>query len=262
MSTLDDTDKKQIKSVNKCFRILEELQRQNGATLTDVATAIDDSPSTTFHYLSTLHSRNYVIKEDKKYYPSFRFLSLGGIARKRSDLFHNGKKEVDKLAEATEETARLIVNQAGWGITVYQSTGELVEESFGGLGYQEPLHSTAAGKAILTQLSDEKIDRVLDEHGLYQETPNTITDREELFEELNEIAISGYAIDREEHREGWQCIAAPIEADLEDVTGAVSVSAPTSRKDLSWFESDGADHLMNAAGVIKIDNTYSTWIDQ
>jgi DNA-binding IclR family transcriptional regulator len=68
---------------------------------------------------------------------------------------------------------------------------------------------------------------------LTRHTPNTITDRATLLDQLDIIRTTGYAIEIGENEEGSYCIAAPI-LDRRDVAiAAMSLSAPISRFDES-----------------------------
>jgi DNA-binding IclR family transcriptional regulator len=64
-----------------------------------------------------------------------------------------------------------------------------------------PVHCTANGKALLAQLPDDEIERLLPEE-LEQLTPQTLRTRDVLLAELRRVRREGIAFDREEHTEG------------------------------------------------------------
>lgn len=51
---------------------------------------------------------------------------------------------------------------------------------------------------------------VVAQHGLPQQTDNTITNPDELFEEIDKIRLKSFTIDDEEILAGLRCEAAPI----------------------------------------------------
>lgn len=254
-------ERRTIKAVERTLDIIEVLHEREEATVSEIADAVDLSDSSIHHHLTTLSNNGYVTNKEGTYRLTERFLILGGPVRSRLDVFRTGREDIDQLAESTGETARFVIERAGYGITIYQTAGKMVEEYYSGLGQQEPLHSTAAGKAILACMSQEARNECLDRRELSKQTRNTITDRDQLEEELDQVSSRGIAIDNEEHIEGRRCVAVPILQDEEEVLGAISLSAPTSRKDQSWFESDGADALRHTAGVIKTFSKYSVWTE-
>jgi len=58
-----------------------------------------------------------------------------------------------------------------------------------GTGKQVSLHSTAAGTATLAHLPDETVAGILNRCGLPATTPATITDEDELREELPDLLL-------------------------------------------------------------------------
>jgi len=94
-----------------------------------------------------------------------------------------------------------------------------------------PPHCSALGKAI-TAFQDRRLaDRMLEVYGLTPRTEHTITDRQRLFAEFNEIRENGVACDREESIRGGICYGAAIQAQGRPVKAAISVSTPTTRMD-------------------------------
>jgi DNA-binding IclR family transcriptional regulator len=96
-------------------------------------------------------------------------------------------------------------------------------------GFHEAPHATAFGKILLADLSTEERDTYLARHGLRALTANTITERPALEVELDGIARSGLAWEREEFLPGWGCAAVPVRGGDSALLGAVAVSAQPRR---------------------------------
>ena len=60
-------------------------------------------------------------------------------------------------------------------------------------------------------------------------TPQTITSRDELSAQLQEIRRLDYSLDDEECEEGARCVAAPLYDHTQRVIAALSISGPVSR---------------------------------
>lgn len=71
-------------------------------------------------------------------------------------------------------------------------------------GDYEHLHCTAIGKTMMAYLPEEQIESIVDQFELPTQTENLITDRQQLFNELEEVRSRGYAIDDEESIPGGQ----------------------------------------------------------
>ena len=95
------------------------------------------------------------------------------------------------------------------------------------VGSAFPLHCTANGKALLSGLDDDAIRDLLPAQ-LTRFTAATITSRDALLAELDEIRRSGVAFDREEHTDGISAVAAVVR-DAHGPVAAISVPVPTQR---------------------------------
>jgi IclR family acetate operon transcriptional repressor len=96
-------------------------------------------------------------------------------------------------------------------------------------GDRLPLYCTGVGKAILSQLSDERIRAILGPGPLEKVTDSTLTDPEDVIREANHAREQGYGIDREEYEIGLTCYAMPLRLLGSDFVGAISISGPTAR---------------------------------
>jgi len=88
-------------------------------------------------------------------------------------------------------------------------------------------------------------------------TPNTVTTRDALEAELDDIRERGVAFDGEERAEGIRCVAAPITDNHGNLRGSVSVSGPSTRMKDDRFRSEIPEAVQNIATVIGIDTSYS-----
>ena len=245
-----------IKSVETSFAVLEEIRRRNGAGVTELANALGLSKSAVHHHVTTLEQQNFLTKIDGQYRLGLRFLTFGGHARKKEEIFESGKDDVDKLAGKTGETARLIVENSGYGLTLYQSTGKNVKNPRTHLGMMEHLHSTAAGKAFLAALPPEEVDTIIGKQDLKQFTEKTIVKRESLHRELDQIRTDGLAFDDGEQFDGVRCIATTVTANSNGLLGAISVSAPTERMADRRFREELPDVLRDVAEAIERVDDY------
>jgi DNA-binding IclR family transcriptional regulator len=250
--------KNPVKSTKKTFRIIEKLKELDGATISELDDHLDMLKSSIHNYLSTLEEVEYVVKEeDKTYHVGLRFLEAGSFARHRRQIYEAARPEVTELAEETGELANLLVEEHGRGVYIYRASGERAVKVDSFTGQRVYLHNTALGKAILSRLPREQVEAIIDRHGLPAETDRTITDREELFDELREIRERGVAFDREERLKGLRCVAAPVVSRTGNIEGAISVAGPTSRISGERFEEELPERIQNVANIVELNITYS-----
>lgn len=255
---MENTAKNPIKGTEKTILIVETLKEMDGAGVTELATRLNLSKGTVHNYLSTLRQHNYVVKEGDTYNVGLSFFELGEYARNRIPIYHVAKPEVAKLAEETGELANLLCEEHGLGVYLYRAHGDNAVMLDTHTGKRRYLHNTALGKAILAHMPNERVEEILDQHGLPQATPNTITNREDLHEELAAIRKRGYAYCNQERVEGLQCVATPLMSRTDDrVLGAISLAGPTTRMNRNRIQEDLPERLLQAANVIEINVNYS-----
>lgn len=258
----DDADSgKTIKSVETSLRVLDVIREREPVGVTEIADVLGCSKGSAHHHVATLCKHGYLERVDGEYRLGLRFLSLGGQVRERQSLYHLAKDDVDDLAAETGEQVRLTVERDDRGVTIYRTSGDRGGGSETHLGSDEPLYCTAAGKAFLAELPEERIDRYLAETDLEPHTDRTITDPAALREELAAIRSSGVAFDDGERREGTRCVASAVDSPDGELLGAISVSGPAERLQGERFRSELPDRLRNVVGVVELQNTYSRWTE-
>ncbi|NIC00737.1 IclR family transcriptional regulator [Halobacterium sp. R2-5] len=249
--------KNPVKSTLTTFDVLEALDESDGARVTALAERLDLPKSSVHNYLSTLRQRGYVVKRGDEYHVGLRFLGLGVTARNKHPVCDIAKPEVRTLAEETGELANLMVEEHGMGVYVHRETGEDAVRVDADTGHRVHLHNTALGKAILAHYPRERVDAVLDRHGMPQTSDRTITDRGELFDELEAVRENGVAFDDEERLDGLRCVASPILDSDGEPLGAVSVSGPKRRMSAERFREEVPGTLRDAVNIIELNVAHS-----
>ena len=100
------------------------------------------------------------------------------------------------------------------------------------IGTRVPFYCTASGKLYLASLAQNHLKRYLAATDLTPHTPNTLTDRDALIEEIRKIRKTGYALDREEFMEDMIALAVPILDINRRLMATLSFHAPTQRFDI------------------------------
>lgn len=248
---------KRIKAVETLFDVVEGLQDLEEAGVSELAEHLNRPKSTVHIYLMTLVDQGYVIKEGDQYRMSLRFLELGGQTRQRMSIFGSARPEIDALSQETGEVANFGIEEQGKRVLLYSS--EPVEGVFDNAptGECTRMHWTALGKALLSQLPDERVAEIVERHGLPKATENTITDPDELFDELETIREQGYSIEDEERREGIKSFAVPVQhAEEDSPVSAVSISGPRRRIGGGDVDEELLDAIMDTVNVIELTNKH------
>ncbi|MFC7078516.1 IclR family transcriptional regulator [Haloarcula halophila] len=252
----NERSKHQIQALHMATEIIETLQEHGEMGVSALAARLDIPKSTAHAYLDTLNSNGWVVNNDGQYRLSLRFLEIGGKTRQSMRVFQAIRPHIDELSMEVGEVANLGIEEKGKRVLLY--TSEPSEGVFDNApsGQFAHMNWTALGKALLAQLSDERVDEIIDRHGLPMATEHTITDPEELYTELEQIRQQGYSVEDEEHREGIKAIAVMLQYEDEpSPVAAISISGPKrriSKKDTEQL----IDSIRNTVNVIELEYKY------
>lgn len=242
-----------IESIRKTSNVIEGLKELGGAGVSELADHLG-MPKTTVHaHLTTLHDCELISMRGTEYRIGLRFVGLGEFAKNQFDLYSIAKKEVGMLAEESQDIAQFMIEEHGRGVYLYKAEPPRSVQTTAGVGDRRPLHCIGLGKAILSCYQTERVREIIDHHGMPAMTENTITDLEELLEELETVREQRYAVDDQEIQRGLRCVAAPVNPDDSEIVGAISVSGPLGRFKNDRLQTELPELVMSAANVIEIN---------
>lgn len=251
-----NNESRTVEAVNITLKILEELERQNGARVTELSSELGYSKGTIHSHLATLLNREYVAKRGNVYRLGLRFLKLGQVVADRIEFYDIIKEELEDMVEQCGELSQFAIEEHGKAVYLHKAEGDKAVQTASTVGAREYMHCIALGKAILAHMPEERVDEIIDTHGLPKYTERTITSQPELKDELQEIRERGYAYDDEEKIDGLRCVAAVVKPH-DELIGAVSVSGPASRMEGKRYREEIPNLVTRAANVIEINSKFS-----
>lgn len=223
-----------VLTLEKGLRILSAVaEHRAGVTLTELAKALDVNKSTAHRFLTTFVELGYLERADgeERYRIGVKVLKLAGALLDGQGIREVASPYLHDLMRGTGETSHLCVVDDNEVVYIDKVDSPHPLRMYSHVGLRLPLHSTAAGKAMLARWPERRLEGVLDGE-LQQRTARTITSPLAFREHLAEIRTRGYAIDDEEEVEGVRCVASAIVDYSGSVAGAVSLSAPAGRLSL------------------------------
>lgn len=253
----DHTPGRTVATLKTTCDVLDTLVDIDGGTVTEIADHAGLAKSTVHAHLKTLRENDYVVKTGDHYDVGLGFLDLGLHARNRIEGFTQIRRKAEILAEQTDELVVFITEENGQGVVLLRERGLNAVESGVRTGNRVPLHATAAGKAILAHWPRERVEGTLEEQGLSEQTDQTITDKGQLFAELDEIKEKGYSASSEEHTVGLRTFSAPVIGTQDTIIGGLSVSGPTNRMRKSEYQEEITGKLLGATNELELKIRYS-----
>ncbi len=223
-----------VQTIERVSSILDILaQSAQGISIRELSSTIGLPKGTTHRLLSSLTFFGYARQEPKtrNYFLGLKFVELGQILLSQLDLRKVAEPFLRDLAERTKETIHLVILDRNEIVYI----DKVETENPSGLkmasriGLRNPAHSSAVGKMIMANFSEEELQSFFEEKTLARRTENTITDPILLREHLKTVRKQGYAIDDEENEKGIRCVAAPIYNEIGKTVAAISITAPAFR---------------------------------
>lgn len=228
---IDKTEQNTIKSLDRAMQVLEHLSTQQGATLSEIAEALEQSPATVYRVLVTLEGRGLVEfdGDGQLWYVGAQAFVIGARYLRRTSLVDRAAPILRQLMADTGETANLAVPRDGTVVFVSQAECHHSIRAFFPPGSASPMHASGIGKALLSEMEPAALERVLSAGPLEAFTDHTIADPDQLIVELDKTRTRGFAIDDQEKNIGMRCIAAPVFNWMGNPVAGISISGPIAR---------------------------------
>src|SRR6202167_2620137 len=167
--------------------------------IADIGDELGMSRSTTHRYVITLVALGYLEQgASRKYRLGLRVTDLGMSALNSTGLREHSHPYLEELRQRTRYTASLSVLDGSDILYVDRARSFLSGQKNIDLGLHPgsrlPAYCTAMGKILLAYLPDDERNARLTDVKLTKRGPNTITSKNALRDELNEVASAGFAI--------------------------------------------------------------------
>lgn len=235
------------KTTQQAIEIMDCVRRANGASISELLSNFDMSRSTMYTHLNTLTKAGLVVRENGQYWVGLRFKQFSAAAMSRKPSYQLVENELRQLEDETNSEIEFLVEESGRLNVIYHS------ENITDDRVHLHLHNTAAGKAILAELPEAQVSEILDRHGLPRQTENTITDRAELFDQLDLVSERGYAYNDSECFKGYHGIGATVQGINGDILGGVTIGGPVYRLPEERLRNELLDVLLET--IERIEDT-------
>ncbi len=198
--------------------------------VTEIAEELSISKAVVHRILTSLRDRDLVTSDpvSRKYSLGPAVLELAARYRDNLDVRPFALEAMERLSEATNETATLSIRSGWQRIYIDQVTPPLEVKMTVKLGVHHPLHAGSSSKAFLAFLPAEEQDAFFASSELEAVTSATVTSATSLRKELRRVREQGYALSLGERQAGAGSVAAPI-LDGDEPVAVISVCGPLDR---------------------------------
>lgn len=216
-----------VQSIMRAFMLLETIAAAGGVCSLSRLARDSGLPLSSIHRLvRTLVEIGYVRQESSREYAlGPRLIRLGEASSNVIGIW--AKPHLARLADELGESANLAMLDGTEIVYIGQAQSTRSVRMFTEVGRRALPHYTAVGKAIMAELDEEEVRRILSRNGMPRRTATTITDPDAFVAQLAVIRERKYAVDEGENEEGVRCVAAAVPSDSSRL--AISVSGPAGR---------------------------------
>lgn len=219
--------------------------------ISDLARRLGLSRSIIMRLVSTLRDEGFLEKApgSDKYRIGLAAFEVGTLYHLNTSMRTHAQPLLEKLAQRLGFSAYLGSPSGSQVVYVLAIEGTGPIRVGPRLGSAVPAHTTAAGKALLAHLPPDALEGFLSGHELTSETPQSITSKTQLREQLVLIRSRGYSVTEGEHLSQVSAVGAPV-FDADGIPlAAISVAFPSYLVPREQFASIGEAVLETARAI-------------
>lgn len=199
-------------------------------TINQLMESSDLTRPTLYRLLKALESEGLVACSTQKTYQlGGRLIQFASRAFEQNDVARLAAPELKLLSSLTKETCYLAIRCGSEMVYISKQDSPQTIRLHTSVGHRVPMHASAIGKCLLAHLPDDERETLVESLELPGLTEHTITNHNDLIEQLSLIAQQGYATAHQESDLDIHCFGAVIRDHNGVPVGGMSVSVPLYR---------------------------------
>lgn len=235
-------EKSVVKSVLKALALLEQFTPDSmELTVAQLSERTGIQKATCNRLLTTMALAGWLVKsDDGTFTPTIKSFQVGSAAVERMDLRARAKPFLIDLVSRFGDTGYLMVVEGDHVVCIDTVEGDNpLQIRAIAIGSTMPLHAGAASLSLLANRED--LIEELKNRELETFTEKTLSDHDDLVEELARIRERGYSVSSEELLPGVAAVGAPVFDSAGRVVAGVSLGGH-----VSGFDGDRLDEVAAA----------------
>lgn len=220
-------------NVKQAAYVLDLLEffaaHQRPATLADISKHFGWPRSSTFNLLGTLTNRGFLYEPKAKagYYPAPVWASLIGRIEDAQPIPRDIHALLQTLSDDTGETAVLAVASGSYALFVETVESPSAVRYAAQPGKRVPLHLTATGRALLSQMSADERATILKKADFERYTSTTLMSADDVEAEIERSRQRGWFLGNAEYSQDLGGVALPFS--IAERNFALLVAGPSYR---------------------------------
>ena len=213
------------KTVVRSMDILNLFINHSELSFQEIITLSGMPKTSVYRMLATLEEMGFLEKGgDAKYRLGLLFLKFGHLVSSRLDIRKVAYPFMNALHQETKEAINLIIREGNETIYIEKIDMHQKVRLYTEIGRRSPLYAGACPRAILSFLPDEEIHAYLETAELKPIAKGTITDKDKLYETIQQARVEGCTISHSELENHTSAVAAPIYNNVGEVVAGLSIA--------------------------------------
>jgi IclR family KDG regulon transcriptional repressor len=220
-----------VRAVDRALDILFCFTREEPSlSLTQIAEKVGMSKSTVHRLLSTLENKRFIGRDraSGQYRLGFRLIEMSSLVLQDMDLQHWAHPYLQHLSDKCGETVDMGILDGNCVVYLQVVESPQRVKLAAAPGQRLPAFCTASGKAMMAFLPEEQASAVLEE-GMANYKGEIPVSPIDVYAELQQTRLRGFAISEQEYERDINAVAAPILDGQKRAVAAIAIAGPSFR---------------------------------
>ena len=248
-----EKDRNFVESIARGMNVFSFIVNSHKAVgITQIAKALNLSIAAVQRVTYTFQKLGYLRKDEerRRYVLGHKGWVLGLGIVKDIDLKNVAHPYLEELSAEIDETVNLAILDGTQIVYIDRIKTEQIININLSIGSKLPIYCSSMGKSLLAFLPNDELLKLLDKIDMKPITPNTITSKARLLEELQKVKKRGFSINDKELDIGLRSVAAPVRNESGTVVASVNIAVPSSRVTFEELRTKFAGKAINVTKVI------------
>lgn len=211
--------------------VVQLLTQRDGIAFPEFCDKLSIPKSSCTSLLATMVAGGFLDFDSatRKYHLGLRVWEAGAAYVRDHGVARLAQPHLETIRDELNETAQMAILDGIENLYIAKVEADHPLTLVSNVGTRLPAYATGLGKALLSGLDNEELERRFRNVEFRRFTSSTTSSLDELLRELEVIRRRGYATDNGEYTLGVVCVAAPVRNQAGEVVAAISVSVPEIR---------------------------------
>ncbi|MDO8185271.1 IclR family transcriptional regulator C-terminal domain-containing protein [Conexibacter sp. JD483] len=235
----EGTDRDYVASLARGLSVIRAFSRSRPSmTLSEVAQRADMNRAAARRFLLTLVREGYAETDGKYFRLRPKILELGFSALSSLSFAEIAEPPMEDLSAELGETCLAAVLDGDLCVYIARASASRVVSVDLDVGSTLPAFTMSTGRVLLAAMSDDELDRWLDEFRPVRYTDHTVMSRAKLRDDVVAVREKGWSIVDQEYEIGFRSLSVPIRDQGDAVVAALNVCCPSPRVSLEKMQEE------------------------